>query len=167
MQQMSNDAWKRIGSSIVWMPELLSPLIATGQAVSLRQAIGWLDEWPAEPPGGLRTVLIGGLQASLEVLGRERGLEFLRKQVMPLLRRAQGDWPDAGIVFGMTGPASVFRVDEQTNFVFMRVPGGDEIDLTRGLWNGAGRDAFEVMGKTTIAGKEAVARGGFHARHLS
>lgn len=167
MQQMTSEAWKRTGSSIIWMPELLSPLIATGQAVSLREAFDWLNEWPTKTPGGLPTVLIGGLQAALEVLGRERGFELLRKQVMDLLRQAQGNWPEVGVVFGMTGPGNIFRIDEETNFVLMRLPGGDEVELTRGLWNGAGRDAFEIMGKGTIAGKEAVQRGGFHARHLS
>lgn len=167
MEQMTSEAWKRGGSSLVWMPELLSPLIATGKAVSLREALGWTNAWPAEPPGGLPTVLIGGLQAALEVCGPQQGFDLLRKHVKPMLREAQSQWPQVGIVLGLTGPANVFRVDEETNFVLLKLPGGGEVELTRGLWNGAGRDAFEIIGKTTVAGKEASLRGGFHARHLS
>lgn len=167
MQQMTSDAWKRVGSSLVWMPELLSPLIATGKAVSLREALCWVNGWPVEPPGGVSTVLIGGLQAALEVCGPQQGFDLLRQRVRPMLREAQSQWPHVGIVLGLTGPASVFRVDEATNFVLLQLPGGGEVELTRGLWNGAGRDAFEIIGKTVIAGKEAHQRGGFHARHLS
>jgi len=66
MQEMTASRWQRTGSSIVWAPELLSPLIASGDAVPLRTVMGWYEHgFPVSPPSHKQTVLVGGLQTVL------------------------------------------------------------------------------------------------------
>ena len=69
MQEMTAQSWKRRGCSIVWSPELLSALITDTEATPLRIALEWRRHGlPESPPGGGKTVLVGGLQTVLEVM---------------------------------------------------------------------------------------------------
>ena len=54
MRDMSSSAWLRRGSSIVFDRLTLGPLIGGGALVSMREALGWMNAWPAEPPGTAR-----------------------------------------------------------------------------------------------------------------
>ena len=49
MQDMSSSAWNRRGSSVVFDPLPLGPLIEAGALVSMREALRWMNDWPAEP----------------------------------------------------------------------------------------------------------------------
>src|SRR2546430_1837938 len=60
MQEMTAKSWTRRGCSIVWSPELLSPLITSGDAVPLRTALEWSRHTIPDPSGGGRTGLFGG-----------------------------------------------------------------------------------------------------------
>jgi hypothetical protein len=42
MQEMDGSSWKRQGSSIVWSPDLLAPLVIEGDAIPLRTVVAWL-----------------------------------------------------------------------------------------------------------------------------
>lgn len=67
MEEMTSSSWKRKGSSIVWSPELLGPLILAAEATPLREVLAWRDgKFPALPPAGGKTVLVGGLQTVLD-----------------------------------------------------------------------------------------------------
>ena len=47
MKDMDATTWKRKGSSIIWSPDLLGPLITDGSAVPLRTALYWMaDDFP-------------------------------------------------------------------------------------------------------------------------
>ena len=71
MQGMTSSSWKRRGSSFVWSPELLGPLIIEGDATPLRTVLGWLETgFPDSPPGDRQTILVGGLQTALEAMCR-------------------------------------------------------------------------------------------------
>ena len=53
----------------MWSPELLAALITDTEAVPLRTALSWQRHGlPESPPGGGKTVLVGGLQTVLEVM---------------------------------------------------------------------------------------------------
>ena len=74
MQDMTSSMWRRKGSSVVFHPELLGPLISADCLVSLRRALGWIGNWPAEAPGDGNTVLVSGLEAVLEVMEPEEAV---------------------------------------------------------------------------------------------
>lgn len=157
MGEMTADSWRRQGSSVVWHTELLTPLITEGKSVSLREALLWLEAFPSSPTSS--TILIGGLQPCLELLEPGEGLEFLRKQILPLIRVIQDCWPNVGLVFGMKGPGNLFRMDERDELVYMKLKESGEVSLSSGLWSGAARDAFQIMFNNQL--------GGFHVRRVS
>ena len=168
MKDMNATTWKRRGSSIVWSPELLGPLITDGSAVSLRTALCWMaDGFPYDPPDGGSTVLIGGLQTVLETVGSTgEAYEWLRANVMPLLRAAQAHWPCVGVVFGMAGPRNLFHLNEGDDLVYFgrSRDRSKNMRITLGIWNGAatGEGAYRLM--TTGPKKEV---GGYHVNHIS
>ena len=168
MKDMDATTWKRKGSSIIWSPDLLGPLITDGSAVPLRTALCWMaDGFPDDTPGGGGTVLIGGLQTVLETAGStEEAYDWLRTNIMPLLRAAQAHWPLVGFVFGMTGPRSLFRLDEGDDLVYFGRwnDRSKNTRITLGIWNGAatGEGAYRLI--TTGSMKEV---GGYHVSHIS
>src|SRR5213594_4176217 len=98
MKEMTAQSWKRRGCSIVWSPELLAPLITDWEATPLRTTLEWLrDGFPESPPGGGKTVLVGGLQTVLEVMpDAGTGYEWLRKYILPLCRLWGNHWATVG-----------------------------------------------------------------------
>ena len=168
MKDMDATTWKRKGSSIIWSPELLGPLITDGSAVPLCTALCWMaDGFPDDPPDGGSTVLIGGLQTVLETAGStEEAYDWLRTNIMPLLWEAQAHWPLVGFVFGMIGPRSLFHLNEGDDLVYFGRSNdrSKNTRITLGIWNGAatGEGAYRLM--TTGPKKEV---GGYHVSHLS
>ena len=167
MQEMTSQSWKRRGCSIVWSPELLGPLVTEAEATSLRTAIGWLTEGlPDEPPGGGKTVLVGGLQTVLEVTSNpEAAYQWLRQTILPLCRMWSNHWAGVGLVFGMDGPAKLFQLNEADDLVYFGKgsDAGNKICLTRAVWNGAatGNGVFKLLSDKT---KEI---GGYHVIRVS
>jgi hypothetical protein len=68
MRGMSSSAWLRRGSSIVFDRFTLGPLIVGDALVSMREALKWMNAWPAEPPGNGQTVLVCGIETVLDVM---------------------------------------------------------------------------------------------------
>lgn len=170
MKDMDASGWQRSGSSIVWSQSLLGPLIGKVIAVPLREAVMWPRAgFPDEPPGGQATVLIGGLQAVIETMtssgSASEAYEWMRNNVLPLVRAVQRHWDRVGLVFGMEGPGKLFHLNEADDLVYFGKSKEREknVRITLGLWNGAasGEGAYRLLDPTT---KEV---GGFHVRRVS
>ena len=167
MEEMTSSSWQRRGSSIVWSPELLGPLITDGEAIPLRTALGWLaNDFPDAPPGDRQTVLVGGLQTVLEALSEaEAQYRWLRENVLPLVQGCGDRWERVGLVFGMDGPGGLFRFNEADELVYFG-RGSDRLSLvaiTRAIWNGAatGSGAYQLI----VPGESEV--GGYHVQRVS
>jgi hypothetical protein len=167
MEEMTAHGWKRRGCSIVWSQELLTPLIVDSQATSLRTALDWQRHGlPESPPGGGKTVLVGGLQTVLEVMpDATAAYTWLRGNVLPLCRMWSNHWAGVGLVFGMDGPGKLYQINEADDLVYFG-KGTDrdtKICLTRAIWNGAatGSGTFKLLTEET---KEI---GGFHVLRVS
>jgi hypothetical protein len=163
MQEMTAQAWKRRGCSLVWSPELLRELIAGIDATPLNIVLEWQRSgFPEDPPAGARTVIVGGLQTVLEVMpDPETAYAWLRQNILPLCRRWSNHWGSVGLVFVMDGPGKLFYFNEADDFVYF----GREkmLCLSRAIWNGAatGNGAFKLMSETS---REI---GGFHVVKIS
>ena len=168
MKDMDATTWKRRGSSIVWSPDLLGPLITDGSAVPLRSALCWMaDGFPDDTPDGGSTVLIGGLQTVLETASSTGGAYgWLRANLIPLLRAAQAHWPRVGLVFGMAGPRNLFQLNEGDDLVYFgRLKDRSKcVRITLGMWNGAatGEGAYRLI----VPGPKKEV-GGYHVNHIS
>lgn len=169
MQELASSRWRRTGSSIVWSPELLRDLIIEQDAVPLRTVLGWMTNgFPDSPPGDRPTVLVGGLQTVLSTASPsspEAVYDWLRQNVLPLVRAFQSQWDHVGLVFGMDGPRQWFDYNVADDVIYFGA-GHDrakKIKLSLGIWNGAltGDGAFEL---TVPGGKEP---GGYHVQRVS
>ncbi len=170
MNEMDSTAWQRTGSSIVWSPDLLGPLITQGEAVPVRAVLNWMQNgFPDEPPGGGQTILVGGLQTVMETLmtggSASEAYEWLRTNILPLVRAVQSHWDRVGLVFGMDGPGRLFHHNEADDLVYFgrsRDRDGN-VGITLGIWNGAatGEGAYRLLVPGT---KET---GGYHVRRVS
>jgi hypothetical protein len=167
VEEMTSDSWQRSGTSVIWSPELLKPLVMRGDALSLREPMVWLESgFPDEPPVTGQTVLIGGLQTVLETAETpDAAFRWLRERILPLVRKFQDHWPGVGVVFGMDGPKTLFSLNESDDLIdFGRARDrGQRIKLSLGIWNGAatGSGAYQLV----IPDKKEV--GGYHVRRVS
>lgn len=166
MEDLSSSTWKNRGSSVVFHPKLLGPLIGAGDLVSIRAALGWMQsgQWPQQVPGDGRTVLVGGLDTCLEVMDVEQAERFLSHRVKAFIQEFQRRWDMVGVVFGMTCSDKVLRVDALENVLYKARRGG-EIRLSGHLWNGAARtDMARIVASNDDGGEET---GGFYVPRLS
>jgi hypothetical protein len=167
MQEMTAESWKRRGCSIVWSPALLGSLILNAEATPLRTVLEWQRHgMPESPPGGGRTVLVGGLQTALEVMSDSNAsYAWLRQNILPLCRLWSNHWGGVGLVFGMDGPSKLFHLNEADDLVYFGKGSDREsrICLTRAIWNGAatGTGVFKLIVEET---REV---GGFHVVRVS
>ena len=170
MKDTDASSWQRIGSSIVWSPDLLEPLVTKAIAVPIREAVAWrTNGLPEEPPGGGQTILVGGLQTVLETImasgSAGEAYDWLRANVLPLVRAVQSHWDRVGLVFGMDGPGKMFHLNEADDLVYFgRSKDRDKnVRITLGIWNGAasGEGAYRLINPNT---KEI---GGYHVRRVS
>jgi hypothetical protein len=134
MKDMSSSAWLRRGSSIVFDRHTLGPLIGGGALVSLREVLGWVREWPAEPPGDGKTVLVCGIEAFLDVLDAERAQEFLEGRVNPFVQEFQTHWGQCGLVFGFGTPEGSFKVTPADEEVLFARRDDERVRLSHSLW---------------------------------
>ena len=165
MQDMTASTWLRRGSSVVFHQDLLGPLISAGCLVSLREALSWMKAWPANPPGNGQTVLVGGLEAALEVMTPDGAEEFLRSQIKAFIHEVQSQWDQRGLVFGFGCSASRFLVDPSEQVLFAG-PGDRVVRLSSGMWNGsATQDMNRLVVRNSSTGRDEP--GGFYVRRLS
>lgn len=154
MEEMTSSRWKRRGSSIVWHPELLADLISTIEPVSVRTLQGWLKSgFPESPPGNSPTVLIGGLQTIVETMMQTQTpdavVDWLRANILAVVRAWKTHWPNVGLVFVMDGPGNMFEFNEGDELVYFGRKKGREnkVKLSLAIWNGAasGAGAYQLV----------------------
>jgi len=135
MKELTNDSWKRRGSSVIFHHPTINLFI--NSQVSLRHALSWLTNLPSEPPVNSKTILIMGLETMLEILEPTEAEDFLLKRIQPLLRHLQNRWDSMGILFGFSGSPKTFDIsihDESLNFLRRD---RKSINLSNGLWDGS------------------------------
>lgn len=166
MLDIETNRWRRLGSSIVWNSAALAPLLSAGCLVSLRQALSWRSAWPPAPPSGSDTVLVGGLEACLEVLAPTEAEQFLRRQIKPLILNFQRRWDQRGLVFGFGAPENAFRVEPANEEILFLRRDQTHVRLSFAMWDGSAslnlnrlvQPAVGVKGNVTI---------GYHVQRIS
>lgn len=177
MNELTSSKWKRRGSSIVWHPELLADLISSIEPVPLRTLLGWLSSgFPESPPGpaGTKTVLVGGLQTVVETMMQthppeksEAVADWLRTNILAVVRAWKSHWPDVALVFVMSGPGPLFEFNEGDELVYFGRgrERAKKVKLSLAIWNGAASGT----GSSQIIAEKPGSRevGGYHVDWMS
>ena len=167
MEEMTSSSWKWKGSSIVWSPELLGPLILQTEATPLREVLAWRGgNFPASPPSGAKAVLVGGLQTVLDTMpDADSAYKWLRTHILPLCREAGRHWAAVSLVFAMDGPGKLFNHNDADDLVYYGrgTDKSKQILITRGIWNGAATG----VGSYKLIAEEAKEVGGYYVQRVS
>ena len=138
MREMSSSSWLRRGSSIVFDRLTLGPLIGGGALVSLREALRWMNAWPAEPPGkrtdGAR---VRHRQTFLDVMEPAEAQEFLKNRANPFVQEFQARWDQRGLVFGFGTHERSFELTASDEEVLFIRRDGERVRLSYSLWDGS------------------------------
>ena len=137
MRDMSSSAWLRRGSSIVFDRLTLGPLIGGGAPVSMREALRWMNAWPAEPPGNGQTVLVCGMETLLDVMEPAAAQNFLKSRVKPFVQEFQAHWDQRGLVFGFGTHERSFELTASDEEVLFIRRDGERVRLSHSLWDGS------------------------------
>lgn len=137
MRDMSSSAWLRRGSSIVFDRFTLGPLIGGGALVSMREALGWMNAWPAEPPGKSQTVLVCGVETFIDVMEPAEAEFFLKSRVKPFVQEFQSRWDQRGLVFGFGTHERSFELTASDEEVLFIRRGGERVRLSYSIWDGS------------------------------
>lgn len=136
MDKISSSSWMRKGSSIVFDQKSLGGFIASGDIVSLQDALGWFDQTPSSPPVKGKTILIIGLDTTIETFEPSDADEFLINRIRPLIIKLQNLWTDYGVVFGFASHAKAFEETAIEEEVIFRRRDQKTVRLSDGLWDG-------------------------------
>jgi hypothetical protein len=153
MEEIESTVWHRRGSSIVWDSATLAPFLADGCLVSLREVLGWRKTWPAASPAGNHTILVGGLEACLELLAPTEAENFLRQEVKPLIREFQRRWDSHGLVFGFGASEGAFRVDAVSEEIQFVRRDQTAVRLSFAMWDGSTGLQLSRLVQTSSAAK--------------
>jgi hypothetical protein len=137
MDTITNTVWQRKGSCVIFDQKSLGPFISDGSVISLRQALAWANELPANPPVSGRTILISGLETMIETMDPQDAEDFLIRRIRPLLIHLQNHWSDCGVVFGFTSHPKTFEETGMEEEVKFRRRDQKQVRLSEGLWDGS------------------------------
>ncbi len=161
MRELQTSSWLRQGSSIVCDRSKLGPLITSGCLISLREALGWLRNWPDAPRNNGNTVLVGGLETCLDLLSVRDAEEFIRSDVRKFVLEFQTRWDRRGLVFGFSTAAKLHHRASDDEILFKQ--SGKEIRLSHSLWNGTATVDIARL----VADDGSGTTLGYHVRRIS
>jgi hypothetical protein len=163
MRQLRDPVWQVRGSSWVWDEEARNQICAASEVWSLRQFLPARGTWPdVLPSNGGRTLVVAGLDGSLDLLMPGDAEAWLIEAIKPAILSFQDDWgSDGALVFWLPGGHNRVRAHPATDEVswLCHAPHGHQIDLGRILWGQANEYPQEILLRDS--GKPA---GLFHLR---
>ena len=135
MKEMTATRWLYQGSSIVFNRAMLGPLITQNGMISLRQALSWLNGWPAAPIGNGQTILVAGLEVYLDVMDVADSEKLLRQRIKPFILEFQSRWDQCGLVFGFS-QVEKFKTNAAEDEVLFQRKDRSQVRFSRHLWDG-------------------------------
>jgi len=163
MRQLLDTVWQRRGTSWVWDEEARNQVCAASEVWSLRQFLRAVGNWPDDlPSNGSNTLVVAGLDGSLDLLGPTDAESWLGDTIKPAILSFQDEYGgDAALVFWLPGGNTRIKAQAATDEVswLCHAPHGHQIDLGRILWGQANEYPQEILLRDS--GKPA---GLFHLR---
>jgi len=149
MRQLLDTVWQRRGTSWVWDEEARNQICSASEVWSLRQFLRAVGNWPDElPSNGGRTLVVAGLDGSLDLLTPTDAEAWLGDAIKPAILSFQDEWgSDGALVFWLPGGGNRTRVHAATDEVnwLCHTPHGHQLDFGRVLWGQANEYPQEIL----------------------
>ncbi|WP_341645934.1 hypothetical protein [Thauera sp. SDU_THAU2] len=149
MRQLRDPVWQVRGTSWVWDEEARNQICAASEVWSLRQFLRAKANWPDDlPSNGGRTLVVAGLDGSLDLLTPGDAEAWLGDAIKPAILSFQDEWgSDGALVFWLPGGQNRVRAHPATDEVgwLCHAPHGHQIDLGRILWGQANEYPQEIL----------------------
>jgi len=149
MRQLLDTVWQRRGTSWVWDEETRNQVCLPSEVWSLRQFLRSVASWPEElPSNNGRTLVVAGLDGSLDVLTPTDAEAWLGDVIKPAVLSFQDEWgSDGALVFWLPGGQNRVRPHPATDEVrwLCHTPHGHQIDFGRILWGQANDYPQEIL----------------------
>ncbi len=150
MRVIHDRTWTQRGISFLWDSRVLFEVIEPSEARSIRQFFEIASSWPGDlPSGGGNTLVVGGLDACLDVLSPGDAEKWLENRIRPALLAFQDEYEQqAGLIFWLpTGRNRVSMKSATGEYLWRCAPpfSKEELPLGRILWSGAEGDVGRIM----------------------
>lgn len=149
MRQLQDSVWRLRGTSWLWDEEARNQVCAAGEVWSLRQFLRAVGHWPEDlPSNGGRTLVVAGLDGSLDLLTPADAETWLSDAIKPAVLSFQDEYQgDAALVFWLPGGHNRIKVHAATDEVswLCHTPHGHQIDFGRILWGQANEYPQEIL----------------------
>lgn len=149
MRQLLDTVWQRRGTSWVWDEEARNQVCAANEVWSLRQFLRSVGNWPEDlPSNGSNTLVVAGLDGSLDLLGPSDAESWLGDTIKPAILSFQdGYGGEAALVFWLPGGSARIKAQASSDEVswLCHTPHGHQIDLGRILWGQANEYPQEIL----------------------
>ena len=149
MRQLRDPVWQVRGTSWVWDEEARNQICAASEVWSLRQFLRAKGSWPDDlPSNGGRTLVVAGLDGSLDLLTPTDAEAWLGDAIKPAILSFQDEYEgEAALAFWLPGGHNRIRAHAATDEVgwLCHAPHGHQIDLGRILWGQANEYPQEIL----------------------
>lgn len=152
MRQLRDTVWQVRGTSWLWDESLRNEICLASEVWSLRQFLRISkapERWsPDLPSNGGRTLVVAGLDASLDLLTPSDAETWLSDVIKPAILSFQDEWgSDGALVFWLPGGHNRVRAHPATDEVtwLCHAPHMHQIDFGRILWGQANEYPQEIL----------------------
>lgn len=151
---LHDNTWIRSGTSLLWDAEALNLVCVASAVRSLREFLrlheqDWLESDLKLIKG--RTLVVGGLEAAMDILAPEAAVEWMEKTVYPAILGFQEEVADGGseaaLIFWLADGKRVFHQPAENTYCWhcSGVNRHQFIPLGRCVWNGAESSARRIV----------------------
>lgn len=164
MKQTLDTVWQRRGTSWVWDEDARNRVCEAGQVWSLRQFLRAVGSWPEDlPSNGTNTVVVAGLEASLDLLTPEDAEAWLGDVIKDAVLSFQAHYEgEAALIFWLPAGQTRIKLNSATDSIEWRCAAPSSESLLafgRILWGEATEYPQEILLR-----EGAKAAGLFHMR---
>ncbi len=150
MRSVRDAGWSRRGLALLWGPQALAEMVSPAEVLSIRDFFHLAQRWPESLPSGSgSTLVVAGLEGSLDALAPEDAVAWLEEDVRPRVLSFQTEYESqCGIVFWLPSGRRRIRMVGATEAYSWScaLPFTDQtLPLGRILWAGAEQDAGRIL----------------------
>ena len=152
-----DNVWQRKGVSVIWDNVVLSELLESNKAMSLREFfVCYENNWENEMPLiDDKMILVAGLDAAIDAMESSEAEEWVTREVYKRIYEFQ-NWAEGqyALIFWMSNKERwKERIDSSRyTWVCDGKDRGKEIELGSGIWNGAQKSVRKIEIENRIVG---------------